>query len=538
MTTQELIKLLDELRSFPAETEWIEFKTKKFGVSDEQLGEYISAMSNGATIAYKPFGYLAWGVKDKTHEIVGTNFTFIHAKHGGNQDLELFLRLYISPKINFEIFEFDYQQKHIVLLRIPAAQGEPTTFQNKPYIRIGSNKTDMQKFPQLMRKIYTVHEDWSAKIVADATIDDLDPEAISKARENYKEKYPALANEVNTWDDITFLNKAKITLNGKITNTAILLLGKDESEHLLVTADAKIRWILRTVDNKDKDYEIFCIPFILAIDKVFDKIRNLKYRYMPDGTLFPREVLRYDPFVIREPLNNAIAHQDYMEGGRINVVEFEDDHLVFSNLGSFIPGSVENVIDNNAPAEHYRNKFLSMAMLNLNLVDTIGSGIIKMFEKQRERFFPLPDYEFTPDRVKVTITGKILDMDFVRVLTQNPQLSLDDVVLLDRVQKGLPLTEVEIDYLRNLKFVKGRSTSLKISVNTDSSAKPSNNELSPRQQKAVDYIQENGSISSRVYQELTNVSKRTATNDLREMVNNQLLKQIGISKNITYQLFE
>ncbi len=143
MTTKQLTDLLYELTAFPAETEWIEFKTNKFGVSDEQLGEYISAMSNGATIANKPFGYIVWGVEDKTHQIVGTKFTFTHAKHGGNQDLELFLRTYTSPKINFEIFEFQHQEKNIVLIRIPAANGEPTEFQKKSYIRIGSNKTEL-----------------------------------------------------------------------------------------------------------------------------------------------------------------------------------------------------------------------------------------------------------------------------------------------------------------------------------------------------------------------------------------------------------
>jgi predicted HTH transcriptional regulator len=91
MTTPELINLLNELRSYPAETEWVEFKTKKFGVSDEEFGEYISAMSNGAAIKYKPFGYFVWGVEDKTHNVVGTSFTFVNAKHG-NQDLEFFLQ--------------------------------------------------------------------------------------------------------------------------------------------------------------------------------------------------------------------------------------------------------------------------------------------------------------------------------------------------------------------------------------------------------------------------------------------------------------
>jgi ATP-dependent DNA helicase RecG len=90
----------------------------------------------------------------------------------------------------------------------------------------------------------------------------------------------------------------------------------------------------KTLDNQDKDFEIFSIPLLLSIDEVFKKIRNLKYRYLRDGTLFP---MRYCGMnhILSESLNNAIAHQDYSKGARINVVEFEDDHLVFSNYGSF-----------------------------------------------------------------------------------------------------------------------------------------------------------------------------------------------------------
>jgi ATP-dependent DNA helicase RecG len=199
------------------------------------------------------------------------------------------------------------------------------------------------------------------------------------------------------------------------------------------------------------------------VDKVYGKIRNLKYRYLPDGTLFPNEVLRYEPFVIRESLNNAIAHQDYTKGGRINVIEVEDDHLIFTNLGSFIPGSVENVIENNAPEEHYRNKFLAMAMFNLNLVDTIGSGIIKMFNVQKNKFFPLPDYDVSSEKVKVTITGKILDMDYARLLAQNPHLLLDDIIMLDKVQKRKKISESEIVYLKRNNFIEGRKSNYYLS---------------------------------------------------------------------------
>ena len=175
-------------------------------------------------------------------------------------------------------------------------------------------------------------------------------------------------------------------------------------------------WILKDEDNIEKDYEHFGPPFILNIDKLFNKVRNLKYRYLPDGTLFPIEITQYDPWVIREALHNCIAHQDYELRGRINVVESPDD-LIFSNMGSFIPGSIEEVIKMDAPLEQCRNHHLARAMVNLNMIDTIGSGIKKMFLTQRQRFFPLPDYDLSrPDRVVVTIQGKILDENYTRLL--------------------------------------------------------------------------------------------------------------------------
>lgn len=102
------------------------------------------------------------------------------------------------------------------------------------------------------------------------------------------------SDEIASWDDTTFLNKAKITIRGKITNTAIVLLGREESEHLISPAVAKIKWILRGPDNVERDYMIASCPFILAVDKIYDKIRNLKYRYInPEyKTLFPKRSTR------------------------------------------------------------------------------------------------------------------------------------------------------------------------------------------------------------------------------------------------------
>src|SRR5665647_163029 len=102
MKIDDLYNLLLELTSYPAETPWIEFKMGKGSISNEQIGEYISAMSNGATISNKPFGYMVWGIEDVTHAIKGTNLDFSNAKQG-NQNLELWIRTYLTPNINFEI---------------------------------------------------------------------------------------------------------------------------------------------------------------------------------------------------------------------------------------------------------------------------------------------------------------------------------------------------------------------------------------------------------------------------------------------------
>lgn len=261
---------------------------------------------------------------------------------------------------------------------------------------------------------------------------------------------------VDSWDDLTFLNKAKLTIGRQITNTAILLLGRNESDHFISPTVAKISWILKDDKNIEKDYEHFRPPFILNTDAVLSKIRNLKYRYLPEHTLFPIKINQYDEYVIREALHNCIAHQDYKKRGRIIVVE-KPEELIFTNSGSFLPGTVENVISMDAPQRFYRNQFLVNAMMNLNIIDTVGGGIKKMFLVQRNRFFPLPSYQFDyGEGVTVRITGRILDENYTRLLMNATELDLFTVILLDRVQKKLPIKKEEFNGLKKLGLVTGR----------------------------------------------------------------------------------
>jgi ATP-dependent DNA helicase RecG len=146
------------------------------------------------------------------------------------------------------------------------------------------------------------------------------------------------------------------------------------------------------------------------------------------------------------------------------VVE-DAESLLFTNVGTFLPGSVEEVIRRDAPPEIYRNRFLAEAMANLKMIDTIGSGIKRMFAQQRERYFPLPDYDLSePGRVKVRIIGKVIDERYTRLLSARSDLALTDVIALDKVQKGKALTDEEFRLLKKKRLVEGRRPNLIVSA--------------------------------------------------------------------------
>jgi ATP-dependent DNA helicase RecG len=467
MNTAELHALLDRLLAEPREAEWLEFKANRY--ESQLLGEYLSALANSACLHGKPRAYLAFGIENETHKVVGTDFDPMAEKGKGNQLLPLWLSLGLQPNVGFEIYPFDYRGRRVVLFEIHPAFDRPVRFYGTAYIRDGSSKTELAKYPEKERQIWQRRLDWSAQICERAQISDLEPAAIAKARREFKAKIPpdrlpAAALEVDGWDDLTFLNKAKLTTQGAVTHAALLLLGRDETTTLLAPAVAQISWILKNDSNEEQDYEHFGPPFLLNVDKVLARIRNLTVRELPSGTLFPVEMAQYDPWVIREALHNCIAHQDYSLRGRINLVE-SPTSLILSNVGGFLPGSVEKVISQDAPLEIYRNPFLAEAMVNLNMIDTQGGGIKRMFQSQRRRFFPMPDYDLSnPERVAVEIPGRILDERYTRLLMASTDLDLATIMLLDRVQKRQRINPEEHRRLKAAKLVEGRYPNLVVAA--------------------------------------------------------------------------
>lgn len=466
MQEEDLHSLLEELFQQNGEQTWLEFKSnvapQRASITLEGIGEYISALANGATISNQDFGYLILGIEDQTKNVIGTNFKPSVYKIG-NQDFELWLRLFISPKINFEIFEFDYQQHHLVIFRIPAAKGEPVSFQKKYFIRINSQKTDLLNYPAYVRQIYNSLDDWSAKTIDSASIEDLDETALSVARTKFKEKNTreVFYSEIDSWDTSVFLDKAKITIHGKITNTAILLLGKPEAVHLISPSIAEITWKL---DSEEKAYEHFGTPLLLNTTKVLQKIRNYQYKFFPNNELLSVTVNKYETRVVLEAMHNAIAHQDYALNARIIVTE-KTDKLIFSNIGGFFSGTPEEYFYGEKTPDRYRNPWLVKAMVNLGMIDTMGYGIYTMLLEQRKRFFPLPDYHNSDsNRVVLEIYGHEIDTNYSKLLMEHKDLKLESVILLDRVQKKLSISKEAADILRKQKLIEGRTPNYFVSA--------------------------------------------------------------------------
>ena len=452
-----IYEIFDNLR-YHHENEVVEFKKAENNFDFDDLGKYFSALSNEANLRDKDFGWLVFGVHDKTRVILGTTYK---NSMKSLQKLKYDLSQHTTDRNTFrDIYELEVEGKRVLMFQIPAApRGIPMAWQGHFYARRGESLValDMSKYEEIRRQ--TSDFDWSKQIVDGATIADLDEKAIKEAREGYKEHYPNQKKEVDTWSDEVFLNKAKLTIDGRITNTAILLLGKPESLHY-INHIGEIVWRLAGMDNVG---QVFTIPFLLTTTEVMHKIRNYPFKIFPNNSFLPGEGMKYDNEVILEALHNCIAHQNYAENARIIVVERENE-LEFRNSGGFYDGTYEDYITGERIPKKYRNPFLTQAMANIKMIDTEGFGIHKMFVSQKDRYLPMPDYDKSDsDTVVLTLPGTVIDENYSLLLLENSDIDLATTVLLDKVQKGKTISDEAIKMLRKKGLIEGRKPHLYVS---------------------------------------------------------------------------
>ncbi len=473
-----LERLVRSLVSYSSEQTWFEFKRNC--ADPMRIGKYLSGLSNAALLSNQPFGYLVIGIDDETHEIVGTDFQPQEQKTLGKNKGEMLLhwlqRGLSESLVAFDVFDVTICERHVCLFEVEAAKLRPTKFEGEGYCRIGSSLMNLRQNVALERELFNhLAADWSERTIPGVGLEAVDQDALSFAKLQYAEKYKdaSFADKILKWDDWTFLEKAKLAIDGKLTFAAIVLIGKEESEHLISPSIARITWTLRTADGTIRDYAHFKPPMLLAVDRVYAKIRNLTLREMPEGTLFPRTIRQYDHWVVREALHNCIAHQDYQKCASIEVSECSD-HLEFCNVGSFAPGTIEEALKSRVRPRHYPNRQLVDAMVELKMIDTVGMGIQTMFSKQRDRAMPLPDYELGGGVVRVTLPGKVIDSRYSNLLLQTAGLSLEKVFLLDKLQKGHRIEREEAARLRQDGLIEGRFPNVyaaaKIAVKTGNEA--------------------------------------------------------------------
>lgn len=475
-STSTISEQLDHFRRLPTETEWLEFKEATNSFETDRLGRYVSALANEANLHGRDAGWLIFGVKDKVDLATGSRpvvGSFYGATAANFNDLKLQIYSQTSPCVGLsDPVEVDHPEcargSRVLLWRIPAAPpGMPVAWKGHYYGRAGESLVALPLNKQDALRAQSVLSDWSAALATDDW-GLLDPVAIELAQNLYKRRHATHSQVLSSLGHKSvqeWLHGLRLAVDGKLTRAALVLLGKPEAAVYLDGPTPRLTWVLTDHRVEIQTHQHFDLPLVVAIDQLVAKLRIIEVSLLPPRQTAPLNLPNYDDWVIREALHNCIAHQDYAQGGRVRVTE-SPDSLTFFNLGSFLPGTVERVLSSRQPEQRYRNACLANAMVQLDLIETLNSGLPKMFRLQRERFFPLPDFEFgqSPDSVSVRIYGKPLDEKYVHALMSATDLSLEEAILLDRVQKGQPLATEQAKRLRAKGLVGGRGAKIFISA--------------------------------------------------------------------------
>jgi len=314
-----LQSLVRELVKLPTETEWVEFKCNN---KDPQLiGEYISALSNSATLCGRTKGYLVWGIHDDTHEIIGTEFQYRKMKKG-NEELEAWLSRMVSPRINFKFYEIPMELpmggKNVVMIEIPCAEKQPVQFAGVEYIRVGTNKKNLKEYPDKERELWQAFDTTPYELrLAKSNVEEDELVVLLDYPKYYdKMEMPIPRNRDKVLDDLQnekFIIKNDAG-NWNITNMGALMIAKD-----LKKFDNLHRRSVRVIWYKENS----------RLDAIREKEFSGGYAFAHEDivqyimTIIPQEeviveatrksVISFPEIAIRELLANAMIHQDLQQ---------------------------------------------------------------------------------------------------------------------------------------------------------------------------------------------------------------------------------
>ena len=408
MDEKELENLIQRLISLPKENEYVEFKDSNH--KPEEIGKRLAALANGATLLGQEYGYLVFGVEDGTHTIVGTSFKPSETKIG-NEEIEFWLARMLSPRLDFRIYEFQKEGKSISLFHIPASSGQPTSFQNVAYIRVGSYVKPLREFPEKERKLWQKPSSEYELEYAKQQVTSADVVALLDTQSIFdlllKIPYPTTQQGVI---EKLIDEKLVVRSNGHyhITNLGALLFAKDLSKFGLERkAPRVIKYKGKGKLHTEKD-QIGQFGY----GSGFQRLMNYILALLPSNEIIElatrKEVSMYPTLAIRELVANAIIHQDFREKGTFLTIEIYDDRIEISNSGIPTIETIRFIDGYNA-----RNTLLANAMRRMGFCEEKGSGVDKIIMQCEIYQLPAPNFRVNQNQTIATLYAHqdLNDMD-------------------------------------------------------------------------------------------------------------------------------
>jgi predicted HTH transcriptional regulator len=400
---EELEELTNGLVALPQETEWVEFKENN--ADPDEIGEYISALSNSAALEGRHSAYLMWGVRDSDHVVVGTTFDPVAAR-AGQEELQNYLLRWLSPQVQVTFHQFVHSSgQAVVILEVEAANSRPIAFKSVEYVRIGSYKKKMRDHPDHERRLWRLFDNTAfehALAAENQSVEDI------VQRLDYAAYYKLVGSPlpenrsliIETLQSEGFVVYDAANQSWGITNRGALLLAVNLSDFSVLDRKAPRVVLYRGTSR---------------VETVREQVGRRGYaagfsglvQYVAD--LLPeREVIEsgirstqspYPELAVRELLANALVHQDLTIRGAGPMIEIFDDRLEITNPGvplvepqRFIDGPPQS-----------RNEATARTMRQLGICEERGSGWDKITFSIELHQLPPPLVEVTDVHTRVVL---------------------------------------------------------------------------------------------------------------------------------------
>ncbi len=395
-----LAGLVRNLCQLPGESEWVEFKVNN--TDPQEIGEYISALANAAALNDEVHAYLIWGVKNRSHEIVGTRFRPANAKMG-NEPLESWLLRLLNPKIQFRFDTVKIDGRLVVILEIDCASHYPVRFRGKEYIRIGEVKKPLIEAPDRERALWRIFDQtpFEDLVVAEhLTVD----QVLSKLDYTKYFELLELPLPVNHDQIIEALSNDSLIEEcpaggWNITNLGAILLARRLTDFRSLS-----RKIVRVIQYRGtnrietlKEHQPSVKGYAASFEDLVSYINGLLPSSEVIGQALRRTVPMYPELAIRELVANVLIHQDFFATGTGPMVEIFKDRIEFTNPGKPLV-STDRFLDTSPKS---RNETLASLMRRFQICEERGSGIDKVILKVESFKLPAPLFESSGDFTRV-----------------------------------------------------------------------------------------------------------------------------------------